>query len=40
MMSGQNQPGFFGSLLGGVLGQQMQNGGGMGMGTMAAGAML
>lgn len=39
MMSGQNQPGFFGSLLGSVLGQQMQNGG-MGMGTMAAGAML
>ena len=34
-----NQPGFFGSLVGGLLGQQMQNQGGMGaMG--AAGAAL
>ena len=36
MMNGQNQPGFFGSLLGNVLGQQMHQQGGMG--AMGAGA--
>jgi len=30
MLSGQNQPGFFGSMLGGLLGNQMQQHGGMG----------
>lgn len=36
LMNGQNQPGFFGSLLGNVLGQQMNQQGGMG--AMGAGA--
>ncbi len=36
LLSGQNQPGFFGSLLGGMLGNQMQQHGGMG--AMGAGA--
>ena len=40
LLSGQNQPGFFGSLLGGVLGTHMQNQGMPGMGTMAAGALV
>ena len=40
MLSGQNQPGFFGSMLGTILGQQMQQGGMPSMGTMAAGALV
>ena len=36
-----NQPGFFGSVLGGLLGNQMQQHGGLGgMGAMGAGALL
>lgn len=40
LMSGQNQPGFFGSLLGGVLGTHMQNQGMPGMGAMGAAALV
>jgi len=40
LLSGQNQPGFFGSLLGGMLGNQMQQQGGMGAMGAAGMAML
>ena len=40
LLSGQNQPGFFGSLLGGMLGNQMQQHGGMGAMGTAGMAML
>tara|TARA_Y100001938_G_scaffold148916_1_gene234060 strand:- start:641 stop:1255 length:615 start_codon:yes stop_codon:yes gene_type:complete len=40
LLSGQNQPGFFGSLLGGMLGNQMQQHGGMGAVGTAGMAML
>ena len=40
MLSGQNQPGFFCSMLGTILGQQMQQSGMPSMGTMAAGALV
>lgn len=40
LLSGQNQPGFFGSLLGGLVGSHMQQNGMPSMGTMAAGALV
>ena len=40
LLSGQNQPGFFGSLIGGMLGNQMQQHGGMGAVGTAGMAML
>jgi len=40
LLSGQNQPGFFGSLLGGMLGNQMQQHGGMSAVGTAGMAML
>jgi len=40
LLSGQSQPGFFGSLLGGMLGNQMQQHGGMGAVGTAGMAML
>ena len=40
LLAGQNQPGFFGSMLGGLLGNQMQQQGGMGAMGAAGMAML